>query len=1240
MDGLPFGAPPILLDMKSEIQNYLENPQLLPIHDLEVVQQYWKHDTNIKQLCQAEVAATPTTLLVERDINTGALAEVVEIVTPHAGMTNKTSMSLQRIPGPPSEWVRGNASNVPFWPGGLEWNPSETMSDLLQIDDLMEELCFKKDLKTVPPGFKNGMNFGTSDVNLNLAASLKQKAKPHDTEDKLKTESDSSSVIDLADLLKEKGSIFKWIEEEPVPFQNHKLAEKKSIVMSENEDGDLDDIPVVDISKVLSLSEKQKLKSTDWAEIIDVSTSLDNFNDLVPNPAFTWPFELDRFQKHAIIHLEKGEDVFIAAHTSAGKTVVAEYAIALSQKHLTRAIYTSPIKALSNQKFRDFKTTFTDVGLLTGDVQINAKATCLIMTTEILRSMLYNGSDIIRDLEWVIFDEVHYINDSERGVVWEEVLILLPSHVNIVMLSATVPNTSEFATWVGRTKGRKMYVISTLKRPVPLEHYLYTGLTGKTKDERFLIVNAEGAFVPKGYMAAMEAKKSKEKDVKPSSAGAGRGRGAPTKEVSRAPGGGGHKGWGPPQEKNLMIALLDHLKKHDQLPVVAFTFSRNRCDQNSSLLTSVDLVTAEERGRIHQFFQKCVSRLKGSDQKLPQVTNMQILLKRGIGVHHSGILPILKEVVEMLFQEGLVKLLFATETFAMGVNMPARTVVFDSIRKHDGTGFRNLLPAEYIQMAGRAGRRGLDTTGTVIILCKNDVPESSELHAMMLGQPMKLSSQFRVTYSMILNLLRVEHLRVEDMMKRSFGEDHQQSKLGKVKDQLQKLYDQVQQLPQLACDICIDIESYYNNAASYLNSKEEMQESLLTHPSMMREMNPGRVLIVQHQGRCNKLAVLLSIDSRSKEKLYKVLVLISGDGEPTSKNDDMIWTKMLGISQLKKGLFYPTSRVNHAVVLLKAKQIWEVTRVQLKIESDKIVADWDNRQIPRFRDNPPGPSCTAAVQELSRLSQTASVEVINPLQDWKWTNMDLVGKMQELSILFNRLASATCTACSQFEQHLEQTSASMSIQEELQRTQFLLSEDSLLHSADYHSRLEVLKELNYVDGNGTLQMKGKVACEMGNHELIITELVFHNVLTELQPAEIAALLSCLVFQQKNASEPHLTPVLEKGRLRIREIAEKIGRTQQACGIKEAVGDFVDQFRFELVEVVYEWAKGMPFAEIMGLTDVQEGMIVRCIQRLDETLRDVRDAARIIGDPILYQKMGEASTAIKRDIVFAASLYTQ
>ena len=237
--------------------------------------------------------------------------------------------------------------------------------------------------------------------------------------------------------------------------------------------------------------------------------------------AFQWPFELDTFQKQAVLKLEKAESVFVAAHTSAGKTVVAEYAIALSQKHMTRTIYTSPIKALSNQKFRDFKDTFNDVGLVTGDIQINPAATCLIMTTEILRSMLYNGSDIIRDLEWVVFDEVHYINDPERGVVWEEVLILLPEHVGIIMLSATVPNTLEFADWVGRTKKKKIWVISTPKRPVPLEHYLYTGSSGKTRDERFLLQDASGAFLKAGYNAAVKAKKERESKGKAGTGGKG-----------------------------------------------------------------------------------------------------------------------------------------------------------------------------------------------------------------------------------------------------------------------------------------------------------------------------------------------------------------------------------------------------------------------------------------------------------------------------------------------------------------------------------------------------------------------------------------------------------------------------------------------------------------------------------------------------------------------------------------------
>ncbi|KAJ3327673.1 hypothetical protein HDU91_004341 [Kappamyces sp. JEL0680] len=234
--------------------------------------------------------------------------------------------------------------------------------------------------------------------------------------------------------------------------------------------------------------------------------------------AHSFPFELDVFQKRAVFHLENSESVFIAAHTSAGKTVVAEYAIALAMKHMTRAIYTSPIKALSNQKFRDFKDVFSDVGILTGDIQIKPDAACLVMTTEILRSMLYRGADIIRDVEFVIFDEVHYLNDAERGVVWEEVIIMLPAHVTLILLSATVPNTKEFAEWVGRTKQKDIYVISTLKRPVPLEHYLFVDR------DIHMIVNASKDFLAAGYKKAQSIANPPPKETKRPDGGRGGGK--------------------------------------------------------------------------------------------------------------------------------------------------------------------------------------------------------------------------------------------------------------------------------------------------------------------------------------------------------------------------------------------------------------------------------------------------------------------------------------------------------------------------------------------------------------------------------------------------------------------------------------------------------------------------------------------------------------------------------------------
>eukprot|EP00092_Neocalanus_flemingeri_P012872 GFUD01013868.1.p1 GENE.GFUD01013868.1~~GFUD01013868.1.p1 ORF type:complete len:1217 (-),score=318.10 GFUD01013868.1:148-3798(-) len=1212
--------PPILPSLSHQLEQYLLHPELLPIHDTGPAQQHWARKMCPSNLLHTSNMPLDAVLKVVRDPCTGQVTEFVEQRLTTAGTTGKNSSSMRRAPGPPEESFRGSASNYPFWPGGFDLPEVDIDADIDELDFSPEKLL------TCPPGFDHGIDFyklKLEELSTCPGGDIDLTQTPH-TQPPIAT-----TVLNLANVLNQTDDILAMFKEPD------KAAE--SAVKPLHLNSDVDDFHIEDATPVVPISGGSKHnqpRATQWAEMLDAEAPLSDFHQKVPQMAYQWPFELDTFQKQAVLKLEQAESVFVAAHTSAGKTVVAEYAIALSQKHMTRTIYTSPIKALSNQKFRDFKDTFNDVGLVTGDIQINPSATCLIMTTEILRSMLYNGSDIIRDLEWVIFDEVHYINDPERGVVWEEVLILLPDHVNIIMLSATVPNTLEFADWVGRTKKKKIWVISTPKRPVPLEHYLYTGSSGKTRDERFLLQDAAGNFLQSGHNKALIAKKERESKGKQAYGAKG--------VRDRV---------GLQQEKGIWITLIDHLQRQDKLPVVAFTLSRNRCDQTANALTSLDLTTNMEKSDIHHFINKCVARLKGPDRKLPQVLTLSELLKRGIGIHHSGILPILKEVVECCFAKGWVKLLYATETFAMGVNMPARTVVFDNIKKHDGKQFRTLLPAEYIQMAGRAGRRGLDSTGTVIILCKNEVFEISELHGMMQGKSTRLESKFRLTYSMILNLLRVEQLRVEDMMKRSFAELDTQKKQETHKERGEELKKELETLPDISSGTYEEVTKFYKLCSEYLECRENIWSLLLSHPVPGKALSAGRVVVINFKGFVNVLGLVLSVDLKSKQRSFLTLLL-----SPQSQelgNLSINEKSLHGVKDARQDLFLALSdqtvkqadvmSTEHAIVTIYDENIIDITTKTIKIESDKIINDVKKREIPRFRYDPPSQSVATAVQQLIKTTDVmanTTLDILHPVKDYKIQDIDLLTKLQKMFMVRQKIDEQECRFAPDFRDQFTKVFGVMSVKEEMDRCEYLCSEASLSMLPDYHCRIDVLKDLKYVDSNKVVQLKGRVACEMGSNELIITELVFENKLTDRPPEEIAALLSCMVFQQRNCSEPELTKSLREGVDDIKVTAGKVGQVQVDCGLLQPVGDYVESFNFGLVEVVYEWARGMPFADITQLTDVQEGVIVRTIQRLDETLRDVKDAARVIGDPVLYQKMDAASTIIKRDIVFAASLYTQ
>ncbi|KAI1732822.1 DSHCT domain-containing protein [Ditylenchus destructor] len=1126
-----------------------------------------------------------------------------------------TSMSIRRAPDAKSfSKLLGNSSNVPFLPGGFDEEVEKIFrfSNKAEAKDEEEgKFLDFSELLNIPPGFSGA-------VDVSEAMELKLPV----------LDLDSADIFDILDIVM--NTSIEAVPELPKPstiIRPDKIKSRPAEEKSETEPLlTVDDASTLEkaitsrvsqqklpVQKKNLTKEKRPDNGITFAHLMDVTKKVEKFEKLLPNMAKKYPFDLDPFQQQAVVSMEEGSSVFVAAHTSAGKTVVAEYAIALCKIHRTRVIYTSPIKALSNQKFRDFKMIFDEVGLVTGDIQLNTDAFCLIMTTEILRSMLYNGSEVIRELEWVIFDEVHYINDAERGHVWEEVLIMLPAHVKIVMLSATVPNCLEFADWVGRIKNRNISVIQTLKRPVPLEHHLYTGQDGKTRKNLFKIMDKDGGFSDYQFKKASEAKKP------------------PKSGTAKSPGAKRSGNFVGGNEKNVYINLIEHLKK--------------RCDDTAQILKSIDLTTGKEKSEIHRFFTRCVERLKGTDRQLPQVLLMQELCMRGFACHHSGILPIIKEVVELLFQKGYVKILFATETFAMGVNMPARTVVFDTIEKFDGNQRRPLNPTEYTQMAGRAGRRGLDSTGTVIVLCKgSDMPDTLTLRNILMGKPISLESKFRITYQMILNLLRVEQLRIEDMLQRSFFERSSLLLMVGRKEDIHRLKDEIAELPPINCSICkpdsgASILSYFQTLRLYISEFPALWNELVKYDSAKLFVT-GRVLIICHPplGLAGKLAVVLNA-SFNEGGQFRMTLFIAVDEnfqgralqmtkEFESKTEEdrkwyreTIFAEYLAFHGID-GVARSSDSVHKSYYILEELTLDSVTAVckqQIKsVDAVSIIKEFET-QKRIYRKRSPDRMATRLITDLDSLTQ-------------KWTSPSCSVPVYVIG-----------------QDILRQTMNKIRLQETLQTLSYQTSTDGLLMSDEYKNRLSVLQASDYVDKNNMVDLKGKVACEINNQELLITELMLENKFNDLSCAEIAALLSPLSCQSgmgkrsngngyKKEDEVARAPadVIKKLRDDLSQVAQRIDKIQQQFRVAASISD---ELVYDLMEVAYQWASGVPFSDITKLTDAQEGIIVRCIQRLVEVCKDVRNAARIIGNPALIEKMEETSAAIKRDIVFAASLYT-
>lgn len=445
-------------------------------------------------------------------------------------------------------------------------------------------------------------------------------------------------------------------------------------------------------------------------------------------------FTLDPFQIEAYDSLEKGNSVVVSAATGTGKTLIADFVINRFIPDGRKVVYTSPIKALSNQKYRDFSKEYgkESVGILTGDVQINPNAPLLIMTTEIYRNMLVSQDPWVNDVEYVIFDEVHYLSDFERGTIWEEAIIFSPPHVRFLCLSATIPNAREFADWIHSVGGHRVDVVESGERAVPLKHYIFDDVTGLCTAKQFRNV----------VMDEMERESRRN-----------RGRGKSRK-----------KGGGRPAFQDHR-ALVYELQAKDMLPALIFTFSRKDCQRKANdLAGSIDLSTPESRSAAKKLFKE---HLEPELYQLESVRDIENSVMRGIGVHHAGLLPGLKLVVETMFSQGLLKVLYATETFALGVNMPARTVGFLGLRKYDGYQHRSLHPGEFFQCAGRAGRRGMDTVGYVVALVPRAMHELKAYNSLLTRGVDPIISSFSLSYNTVINLVENHSPAERDVILRS-----------------------------------------------------------------------------------------------------------------------------------------------------------------------------------------------------------------------------------------------------------------------------------------------------------------------------------------------------------------------------------------------------------------------------------------------------------------------------------------
>jgi ATP-dependent RNA helicase HelY len=849
-------------------------------------------------------------------------------------------------------------------------------------------------------------------------------------------------------------------------------------------------------------------------------TPTDVSRSLVDSFEGSYGFAFDPFQRRACDALAGGSSVLVAAPTGAGKTVVGEFAAWLALRRTGRTFYTTPIKALSNQKYADFVGLHgaSNVGLLTGDNSLNGDAPIVVMTTEVLRNMIYEDSPALDSLQYVVLDEVHYLQDRYRGAVWEEVLIHLPVDVQTASLSATVSNAEEFAAWLKALRGETEVIIED-ERPVEIRHWYFAA------DELLpmFVRQPDGTVIPNPRCREFDRRKR-------SGARPGRGGRRPAYKGARIP---------------RRTEVIDRLEGEGMLPCIYFIFSRRGCDDavKQCLFENVRLTSSDERRKIIDYVEERVADLRDDELDVLGYANWLNGLSHGIAAHHAGMIPPFKETVEELFKAGLIKAVFATETLALGINMPARTVVIESLTKFTGEKHELMTPGQYTQLSGRAGRRGIDELGHSIVLYQRFTPFDT-ITRLATTRTYPLNSSFQPSYNMAVNLVRTyDRHDAEHLVNSSFAQfqaDRDVVALERARERSEAYLASYHE--KMECDRG-DFDSYLSLLARLKRAEGARSgKSSIAIVDAIAALKPGDVIDVPGGKKRGRYAVL-EIAARKSERTPRVLALSDQRTMVRfSPADFRVPPQPVGHVQLPDGFHVRDARARR--------------HVARKLERVDAPKSFDGRR-----------------------------------------------ESDEARRIRAELEAHPCHGCPDLGRHLHFADRARRLEKEIASVERRINRRTGTLARRFEQVLSILEHMGYVK-EWTLTDKGDVLTGIYNEsDLLVVEALRAGLLAELDSVELAAVCSTLVYETRGPETGDVVPQLPTGPSRhawrrLLELWRTIHDEEESRGLeltREPDPAFADR--------AYQWASGAPLEEVISEDD-PAGDFVRNVKQLVDLLRQL------------------------------------